>query len=76
MTLPSIDNLDLCTKGKVLPQGIHEWTLKALSRTIQKLWPMLKFFFVDIERKTEQKLYAPDLSMRGHQKKKGDFFYL
>jgi hypothetical protein len=36
--------------------------MKALSITIQKIWPMLKFLQTD--RQTDQKLYAPDLSTR------------
>jgi hypothetical protein len=39
--------------------------MKALSLTIQKIWPMLKFLQAD--RQTGQKLYAPDLSIRGHK---------
>jgi hypothetical protein len=40
--------------------------MKALSLAIQKIWPMLKF--LQTERRTGQKLYAPDLSIRGHKK--------
>ena len=35
---------DIGTKEKVLQQGIHMWNMKAISPTIQKLWPMLNFF--------------------------------
>ena len=35
---------DLDTKEKVVPQGIHILNIKAVSLTIQKLWPMKKFF--------------------------------
>ena len=38
------DDLDLGIKEKVLPKGKHTWNMKALSLTIQKLWPMSKFF--------------------------------
>ena len=38
-----------------------------LSLTIQKLWPMEKFLRTNW-RTDGQKLYAPDLSMRGHKK--------
>ena len=40
-----IFDLDLSTKEKVSLQGIQMWNMKALSLTIQKLWPVLKFFF-------------------------------
>jgi hypothetical protein len=39
--------------------------MKALSLAIQKIWPMLKFFHTD--RRTGQKLYAPDLLIWGHK---------
>jgi hypothetical protein len=44
--------------------------MKALSFTIQKIWPMLKFLQTNkqTDRRTGQKLYAPDLSIRGHKK--------
>ena len=41
--------------------------MKAPSLIIQKIWPMLKFLQTD--RQTVQKLYAPDLSIRGHKKR-------
>ena len=37
------DNLELGTKVKVLPKGIHMWSMKAVSLTIQKEWPVQKF---------------------------------
>jgi hypothetical protein len=45
--------------------------MKALSLAIQKIWPMLKFSQTDrkTNRRTDQKLYAPDLSIWGHKKK-------
>jgi hypothetical protein len=42
--------------------------MKSLSLIIQKIWPMLKF--LQTNRRTGQKLYAPDLSIRGHKKTK------
>ena len=51
--------------------------MKALSLTVQMLWPMLKcvcvvFFcmFEQTDRLTGQKLYAPNLLIWGHRKKK------
>jgi hypothetical protein len=43
--------------------------MKALSLAIQKICPMLKFLQTDkqTDRRTGQKLYAPDLSIRGHK---------
>jgi hypothetical protein len=43
--------------------------MKALSLTIQKIWPMFKFLQTDkhTDRRTGQKLYAPDLSIQGHK---------
>ena len=49
--------LTFVPKKQVLPQGMHVWNMKALSHTIQKLWPMLKFVA------DKQTVYAPDLSM-------------
>jgi hypothetical protein len=42
---------------------------KALSLAIQTIWPMLKFLQTDkqTDRRTGQKLYAPDLSIRWHK---------
>ena len=64
---------DLDTREKVLPQGIQLLNMKAISLTIQKLWPILKFL-ADKEmdrqknKSTGQKLYVPDLSMQGNKK--------
>jgi hypothetical protein len=42
--------------------------MKALPLTSQKIWPMLKFFADrQTDRRTGQKLYAPDLSIQGHK---------
>jgi hypothetical protein len=41
--------------------------MKALSLTIQKIWHMLKF---QTDRQTGQKLYAPDLSIQGHKRRR------
>jgi hypothetical protein len=49
--------------------------MKALSLAIQKIWPMLKFLQTykqtdrdrQMDRRTGQKQYAPDLSIRGHK---------
>jgi hypothetical protein len=54
------------TNRKVLLQGTNIWNMKAISLPIQKIGPMLKFLQTD--RQTGQKLYAPDLSIRGHKK--------
>jgi hypothetical protein len=42
--------------------------MKDLSLTIQKIWSMLNFLQTDkqTDRRTGQKLYAPNLSIRGH----------
>ena len=40
--------------GKVLSQGTHMWNMKALSLTIQKLWPRLKFFWLT-DRQTDRR---------------------
>ena len=37
------DDLDLSTKEKVLPQGIHVQYENFRPLTIQTLWPMLRF---------------------------------
>jgi hypothetical protein len=43
--------------------------MKSLSLAIQKIWPMLKVFADrQTDRRSGQKLYAPDLSIRGHKK--------
>jgi hypothetical protein len=39
--------------------------MNALSLAIQKIWPMLKF--LETDRRRDQKLYAHDLSIRGHR---------
>ena len=44
-TISLTDDSDVGTKDNVLFQGIHTWNMKAVSLTIQKLWPILKFFF-------------------------------
>ena len=54
--------LELGTKQKRLLQGIQMRIMKDLSFTIQKLLSMFKIF---ADKQTGQKLYAPDLSMRG-----------
>ena len=41
----TLTHLDLVTKERFLLQGIHMWNMKSSSVTIQKLWPMLKFFW-------------------------------
>ena len=41
LTLTMTDDLDLGIKEKVLSQERNMWNIKALSHTIQKLWPML-----------------------------------
>ena len=52
--------------------------MKALSLTIQKLWPMSKFLWTNKgtdgrqDKKTGQKLYAPDVSMQGHKNSQND----
>ena len=52
--------------------------MKVLSFTIQKLWPMQKYFAAkqtdrrtdgQTDKRTDQKLYDPDLSMRGNENK-------
>ena len=72
-------DLDLGTKEKILPQGIHMCNIKALLLTIQKSRDKLDFF-VDKQkqskretvklrdRQTGQKLYAPNLLLWGHKK--------
>ena len=44
LTLTLTDDLDLGTKGGVLPQKTTNRKMKALSLTIQRLWPMSKIF--------------------------------
>ena len=47
------------TKEKVLPQGIHIWNMKALSLTIQKLWPMLYFLCRQTEKQRGKNYKLP-----------------
>ena len=39
----------------------------AITLTNQKIWPL--YMFLRTNKQTGQKLYAPNLSMRGHKKK-------
>ena len=52
------DDLELFTNRKVLSQGV-------LTLTNQMIWPMKKFS--QTNKRTGQKLHAPDLSMLGHK---------
>ena len=53
--------LDLFIKDKILPQKIHMWNMKALSFTIQKLWPVFFSFIEEIMRSWYLTLTLDDL---------------
>ena len=56
--------LTLVPKESLIPQGIHMQSTTTQSLTIQKLWPILKFFVHKQKNiQTGQKLYAPDISI-------------
>ena len=62
------DDLYLDTKERVLQQGIHIWNRFHLPFMCYGSCQW-SFFFADKQknRQTEQKLYAPDISIRGHK---------
>ena len=65
-----MDDFDSGTKERVLPQGIYNMqNMKALSLTIQKLWPMKSFCEQTngpTDKQTGQKLYVLNLSILRH----------
>ena len=56
---------DLGTKGKILPQQIHMLNKYDLPF---KSYDQYKFICRRTDKEPGQKLYAPDLLMRGHKK--------
>ena len=57
------DDPDFGTKERVLTQGIHLWNMKALSLTIKKLLPMLKFLQTNRQKKRLDNNYIPRIKI-------------
>ena len=52
----------VCMSGKPLSQGTYMPNIKALSQTVQKLWPMLELSKQQKTQQTGQKQYVPTIA--------------